>query len=349
MLVRVRAGSFSLKSLLSPGFTTGIYFYNLCTSNMSSCCNNRPAPHSHVIYDALRVGDPKQHGVPPHIMAFLWACGWVAYNIGNQLLIVTWVSFSSKDLMARPALTGHPTLFWSTTIPFTVVNIVASLLCGVNYWYYWVSMRVAIAAWAAFALVTALFAGYYGNQMLVRLNKSRDSFNWKQQFRVLVCLVFMLVSCGICLGIQSYFLTRIDEIYQVFIAVTSLYRLCGLFILVGSAAYVWYSTTHYVSHSTRGSNSDKSAYKSTAPRNGYISSTGGSMEDRTAAATAALNNDSSTTTSSNMEEDNYEDDPKEDDGEEYEAEEDGGIIEENSSSTEDSESESSSSRGDENV
>lgn len=275
---------------------------------------------SHIIYDALRVGDPKQHGVPLHIMAFLWVCGWVPYIIGMLLLIVTWVSFSSKNLLARPALTGHPTLFWGLGIPFILASIISSLLCGVNYWWYWVSMRVAVAAWSAFFLIIALFAGYYGNQTLARLHKSRDSFNWKQQFRVLVAVVIMFVACGVCLGVQSYFLSRIDEIYQVFLLVTSLYRVCGFIVCIGSTVYVWHSTTHYVVHSgTRGTHSDKSGHKSKTPRIGS-SGVGDSTEEASgeperghnqhghSAATNADDSDSnSSTTSSDTEEENAED------------------------------------------
>lgn len=200
-------------------------------------------------------------------MAFLWVVGWVPYIIGMLLLVVTWVSFSSKNLLARPALTGNPLLFWGLAIPFIVSSIIGSIVCGVNYWWYWVSMRVAVAVWSSFFLIIALFAGYYGNQTLVRLHKTRDSFNYHQQLRILIVVVAMFIACGVCLGVQSYFLSRIDEIYQVFLLVTSLYRVCGLIVLVGSSVYVWVATTHTVSHSTRGgSRSDRSARHSHAKR-----------------------------------------------------------------------------------
>lgn len=236
----------------------------------------------HIIYDALRVGDAKQHGVPPHIMSFLWVVGWVPYIIGMLLLVVTWVSFSSKNLLARPALTGNPLLFWGLAIPFIISSVIGSIVCGVNYWWYWVSMRVAVAVWSAFFLIIALFAGYYGNQTLVRLHKTRDSFNYHQQLRILIVVVAMFIACGICLGVQSFFLSRIDEIYQVFLLVTTLYRVCGLIVLVGSSIYVWVATTHTVSHSTRGgSRSERSARRSHAKRS---SESGDSTEGRSSEA-----------------------------------------------------------------
>lgn len=185
---------------------------------------------------------------------------------GMLLLVVTWVSFSSKNLLARPALTGHPMLFWGLEIPFLVGGIVGSFVCGVNYWYYFISMRVAIASWSAFFLILGFFAAYYGQQTLFRLHKTQDSFNYRQQLRILIMTVGMFIVCGIVMGFQAFFMERIDAFYQMFILVTALYRVCGWVILVGSAVYVWVSTNHHITHSTRGSRSERSARRSHATR-----------------------------------------------------------------------------------
>lgn len=185
---------------------------------------------------------------------------------GMLLLVVTWVSFSSKNLLARPSLTGHPALFWGLEIPFLIGGIAGSFVCGVNYWYYFVSMRVAMSSWSAFFLILGFFAAYYGRQTLNRLRQTQDSFNYRQQLRILVMTVGMFILCGIVMGFHSLFMERIDAIYQVFILFTSLYRVCAWVILVGSAVYVWVSTDHHITHSTRGSHSDRSARRSHAMR-----------------------------------------------------------------------------------
>ena len=204
---------------------------------------NPGIPCSHITFDALRVNDPKQGGWPIHIIAFLWIGGWMPLITGMLLLVVTWVSFSSKNLLARPSLTGHPALFWGLEIPFLIGGIAGSFVCGVNYWYYFVSMRVAMSSWSAFFLILGFFAAYYGRQTLNRLRQTQDSFNYRQQLRILVMTVGMFILCGIVMGFHSLFMERIDAIYQVFILFTSLYRVCAWVILVGSAVYVWVSPT----------------------------------------------------------------------------------------------------------
>lgn len=207
------------------------------------------------------------------MVSFLWVIGWVPHITGAILLVVTWMSFSAKDLLARPALTGYPVLFWSIEIPYVVSSIIGAILCGVNYWYYFVSMRCLIASWAALFLILACCAGYFGSKTLSRLSKTGDNFNRKQQLRALIALIFILSCCALSLGVQSYFMTRIDEIYQVFLLCSTLYRICGATLALGSAGYAWVATSHLVTRSVGASASDISSKGNSArsPRAGYHS------------------------------------------------------------------------------
>lgn len=196
-------------------------------------------------------------------MGFLWVFGWVPDVSGMLLLIVTWVSFASKNLLARPALTGNPALFWGIDIPYVISSIVLPLVSGINYWHYFIAMRICICSWSAMFLVLALFASYYGYQTLSRLNKGGDSFNYRQQLRVLVIMCLILFGCGISLGVQGYFLEKIDNFYQIFLLCTSLYRVSGFFLTFGSAIYVWAATSYWQkTHSTGSSFSADSQKKS---------------------------------------------------------------------------------------
>lgn len=183
------------------------------------------------------------------MVSFLWVGGWIPPITGIILLTITWISFSSKNLLARPALTGNPALFWSIEIPYVFFSVVGSILCGVNYWYYFVSMRSLIAAWAAMFFILALCAVYFGSKTLSRLSKTGDNFNRRQQLRALCGLVLIVGCSGLSLGVQSYFMTRIDEIYQIYLLCTSLYRVGGSALALGSASYAWVATSHFVAHS----------------------------------------------------------------------------------------------------
>lgn len=286
--------------------------------------------------DALRAGDVHQHGVPIPIYGFLFLGAWVPPVTGLLLLIVTWVSFSSKSLMLRPALTGNPVLFWSLLIPFALTNILGGFLSGVNYWWYWVTMRVVIASWSALFVILGFFAGYYGRLTLKRINATRNSFNYKQQLRMLIMMMAIFIACGICVTLQAYFLSQIDQIPGVFLLISSVYRISAWALSVGSSIYVWIATTHYVTTSSHSSGttgksySDRSravtrassAIKATAPRNDVADSSDEDDDDTTTTASTAdaalasanaLNAlDTGTGTAATMEE---EDEEEEDDAE----------------------------------
>ena len=223
--------------------------------------------HRHIIYDALRASDYNQHNVPIHIMSFLWVYGWVGALSGMLLMVVTWVSFSSKNLLERPALTGNPTMFWGIEIPMLVITLGFAVAAGQNYWWYFVCMRACVAAWSALSLILALIAAYYGGRTISRLREGGDSFGYRQQLRVLIVIVGAFLVCAICLGVQGFFLDTIDNFYQIYLLCTTFYRLTGLSVTLGSALYVSVATAHYVkiSNSTRTNSNSTRKFSDMAP------------------------------------------------------------------------------------
>lgn len=177
-------------------------------------------------------------------MGFLWWFGSVPPVTVFVVLSVTWASFASKNLLTRPPLTANPPLFWGIEIPFVICSFVLPILAGVNYWYYFICTRIVICTWAALLLILSAFSTYYGLQTIEKLKATGDSFNFKQQRRVLLFLALSSVVCGIALGFQAYFLDSIDNFYQIFIFVTALYRQAHLVSMLGGAAYVWHATRH---------------------------------------------------------------------------------------------------------
>lgn len=158
---------------------------------------------------------------------------------------VTYVSFASKDLLVRPALTGSPVFFWSLEIPFVLFTIILGVIAGINYWYYFIAMRVLFCFWAAILAILSAFCAFYGKKTLDKLNASGDSFNYNQQLRVLIFIVASGGICGITLAVQAYYLDTIDNFYQIFILCSSMYRLSSLISLIGSTAYVIYAAAHH--------------------------------------------------------------------------------------------------------
>ena len=261
----------------------------------------------HIAYDALRVSDINQHGTPFPLLGFLWLTGFVPPLSGVMLLIVTWVSFSTKSLMSRPALTGHPVLFWSLFTPFVVSNLVQGALCGINYWVYFIVMRVIISSWSALCIILSIFAGYYGTQTLKKISATKNSFNYAQQMRLLIFIIVMMICCSISLIFHAYFLTDIDLIPGVFFLITSVYRLSSFTVATGSAVYAWIATSHYISQSSHGSTSKShsegnrhsmirstsaAAASATAPRNVIVDS---DDDSETSGETAALPADPAST------------------------------------------------------
>lgn len=220
-------------------------------------------------------------------MGLLWSFGYVPAVAGVVLLVVTWISFSSKDLLARPVLTGHPVLFWGIMIPFTISCIVFPIVGGFKYWYYFVTIRIMTASWSALFLIFAFFGGYYGYQTLSRLRHGGDTFNYRQQMRILVLLCSTLGVCAIATALQALFLDHIDNRYPMFLVCSSIYRLTGFFFSAGSAVYVWIATSHWVSHST---------------------STHGRLSERRSRITRSKDSDSSDSTSTQSDEESDEDD-----------------------------------------
>lgn len=225
--------------------------------------------------------------------------GFIPAVTGLLLLVVTWVSFSSKDLLFRPALTGHPALFWSLEIPFVVINLTGGSLSGISYWWYFITMRVCISAWAAFFMILSLFAGYYGHDTLKKLSNSQNTFNYKQQLRMLIVVVTVLILCAFTLTVQAYFLIQIDKIPGVFILVNCVYRVSCWSMCFGSAIYVWVATSYHVSNSSNGSSQKSysdytrsyartgSVITATAPRNDVEDSSDDETTTTTSAATTS--------------------------------------------------------------
>lgn len=164
----------------------------------------------------------------------------------------------------KPVLTGHPALFWGISIPYIVSTCVASLVSDINYWHYFIAMRICSATASAMFIILSLFASYYGHQTLSRLSKSRDSFNYRQQLRVLIFICLVLFGCGTSLAFQAYFLDKIDNFYQIFLLCTSLYRVSGFFLTLGTAIYVWAATSRM--QKTRSSGSGRGSTRSELPK-----------------------------------------------------------------------------------
>ena len=247
------------------------------------------------MYDALRVSDYNQHGVPPHIMSFLWVYGWVGDVTGMLLMVVTWVSFSSKNLLARPALTGNPALFWSIEVPYLTFSLIFSVMAGHNYWWYFICMRICVASWSAFFLVLALFAAYYGGVTISRLKEGGDTFTYRQQLRVLIVVVGTLTVCGICLGVQGFFLDTIDYFYQIFLLCTSFYRVAGFSLTAGSALYVFVATSHYIEVSNTAGTGTNSTRKQSDTAN---STAQNSVQSKSLVSTSSSEEDDTETGSS---------------------------------------------------
>lgn len=207
-------------------------------------------------------------------MSFLWTFGFVPSVAALALMIVTWVSFASKDLLARMALTGHPVLYWSLVGPYVIVSLVLSVISGRNYWWYFVALRVLLCTWSAFLILLGLFGFYHGYGTLSKLKLGGDTFNYRQQLRVLIMIVTCLVSSGIAAGFQAYFLERIDQIYQLFLFFSTTYRVVTFSFALGSSLYVCYATIHHVKVSSNSLKRGTSSF--TSARTKASSSTKGS-------------------------------------------------------------------------
>lgn len=179
-------------------------------------------------------------------MGFLFWFGSVPPVSGLFVLAFTWLSFASKSLMTRLAIVGdHPAAFWAIIIPFILASLVLPTVAGVNYYYYWISMRMAFSVWSALCIILGCFCGYYGYQTISKLKKSGNDFHYKQQLRVLIFIVGICIGCGIPLGFQAYFLENIDNFWQIWILCMAVYRMAGIGGAIGCAIYVWYATIHH--------------------------------------------------------------------------------------------------------
>ena len=174
--------------------------------------------------------------------------GWVPVITGMILLTITWMAFSSKNLLARPAVTGSWPLYLSIIVPYILTSLIGSTICGVNYRYYFIAMRAVLSAWSAMFLMLFAACLWYGRKTLIRIKASGDNFSKNQQFRAFLVVATILFSCGVTLGINGYFMDAIDKSLTWFLLITTFYRLCGLSLYLGGAFYVWRATSRWVKY-----------------------------------------------------------------------------------------------------
>jgi hypothetical protein len=195
-----------------------------------------------IAWDIVRAGGPKQFGVSLHLMAFFWIMGWIPVVAGIILLTVTWMSFSTKDVMVRPVATGNTTLYLALVIPMAVSGLICALVGAISHKIYLISVRVMMGIWSLLFFITMGCCIYYGYKTIKQLAKTNDSFARKQQFRVYVIMCIICIIGGAGLGVQSYFLEKIDSSPHWYFIVLTAYRLCELTLFVGCALYVWFGT-----------------------------------------------------------------------------------------------------------
>jgi membrane protein implicated in regulation of membrane protease activity len=210
--------------------------------------------------------------------------GWVPVISGMVLLTITWMTFSSKDLFVRPAVTGNWALYLAFMVPYFLISLIASTICGISNKVYVISMRLTLAAWAAMFLILFVCCAWYGRKAVIRLSKTGDKFNRNQQLRVSVIVCIVLLGCGVLMGINAYLMEAIDKSLTWFLIITSFYRCNALFLYFAGAIYTWVGTTHWVKHpptstirgrsstaSPRSQNSAKQSYSAhdTHPQNDY--------------------------------------------------------------------------------
>lgn len=177
-------------------------------------------------------------------MGFLW---WGAVIPGMSVFVVmtvTYITFSSSNVLVRSPLAANPALYWGLQIPFLVFSIVLPLVSGINYWYYFVATRICFSSWAAFLFILCAISAYFGKQTLGKLKAAGDTFNYNQQLRLLLFLLIGGLVVGVLLGVQGFFLDSIDARYQIFILCTSFYRFASFVAQFGGSAYVWYAASH---------------------------------------------------------------------------------------------------------
>lgn len=159
-------------------------------------------------------------------------------------MAVTYVTFSSSNVLVRSPLTANPALYWGIQIPFLVISIILPIISGVNYWYYFIATRIYICALASLLFTLSLICAYFGTQTLRKVKAVGDTFNYYQQLRMLIFLVAAGIIAGIVLAVQAYFLDSIDNFYQIFILCTTVYRMGNFISVFGGGAYVWYAAIH---------------------------------------------------------------------------------------------------------
>jgi hypothetical protein len=103
---------------------------------------------------------------------------------------------------------------------------------------------------------------FFGYRTIKRLGMANDTFARRQQIRAYLIMCVICTIGGAGLGLQSYFLDKIDASPYWYFIVLTCYRLCELTLFVGCAIYVWYGTTHWkktssdsMSRTTRGTTS----------------------------------------------------------------------------------------------
>jgi membrane protein implicated in regulation of membrane protease activity len=173
-----------------------------------------------------------------------------SYIVAMLLLVVTWMSFSTKELLARPALTGHPVIFWTLALPWIIIYLTASIVSGFKHTFYNVAFRVFLSTAAALFLVLSICAAYYGWNTVQRLKKASDQFARRQQMRAFVVMIIILTSVMVSSSLEAIFLTQIDKIRQLFLTIETMYLAYAVILSVGSGLYAWHGTTYYKKHSS---------------------------------------------------------------------------------------------------
>jgi hypothetical protein len=164
------------------------------------------------------------------------------------LLVITWMSFSSKNLLARPAVTGSWPLYLSLMIPYVLTSLVGAGVSGIDYKTYLIAMRATLASWSAMFLMLFAASFWYGRKTLIRLELTGDKFAKNQQLRAYLIVGAILLSVGIALGVNAFFMDSIDRSLTWFLLITSFYRSCGLILYIGGSFYVWHATSRWISH-----------------------------------------------------------------------------------------------------
>jgi hypothetical protein len=161
------------------------------------------------------------------------------------------MSFSSKNLLSRPVVTGNWALYLAFMIPFALSSFVLSILCGISHKVYAVTIRIILASWAGMFIILALCVFWYGRKTINRLSAASTKFNRYQQMIGLVVVCFILLGFGVIVTIlQAIFVLDIDKSPTWFLLITNSYRVCALGLYISGTLYSWMATNRVISESS---------------------------------------------------------------------------------------------------